>query len=167
MIVRVGLLDKSDNYISRLANYQNVHSNEAVQFEIYLFTEEQMASLRQNPYVYSVSSTVLVLRKSFKEIFYKEYMEGAYPKAILKKYGFDTTMLGKNRIDSIVYHIKKEYAKYGGFYEGRRPANRHETACATEQTTEEELKSLRHEVEYLRQEVDFLKKISVIRKPRK
>ena len=42
MIVRVGLLDKSDNYISRLANYQNVHSNEAVQFEIYLFTEEQM-----------------------------------------------------------------------------------------------------------------------------
>lgn len=72
-----------------------------------LFTEEQMASLRQNPYVYSVSSTVLVLRKSFKEIFYKEYMEGAYPKAILKKYGFDTTMLGKNRIDSIVYHIKK------------------------------------------------------------
>lgn len=23
MIVRVGLLDKSDNYISRLANYQN------------------------------------------------------------------------------------------------------------------------------------------------
>ena len=42
MIVRVGLLDKSDNYISRLANYQNVHSNEAVQFEIYLFTEEQI-----------------------------------------------------------------------------------------------------------------------------
>ena len=42
MIVRVGLLDKSDDYISRLANYQNVHSNEAVQFEIYLFTEEQM-----------------------------------------------------------------------------------------------------------------------------
>ena len=32
-------------------------------------------------------------------------------------------MLGKNRIDSIAYHhIKKEYAKYGGFYEGRRPA---------------------------------------------
>lgn len=26
MIVRVGLLDKSDDYISRLANYQNVHS---------------------------------------------------------------------------------------------------------------------------------------------
>lgn len=42
MIVRVGLLDKSENYIARLANYQSVHSNDAVQFEIYLFTEEQM-----------------------------------------------------------------------------------------------------------------------------
>lgn len=42
MIVRVGLLDRSENYISRLANYQSAHANETVQFEIYLFTEEQM-----------------------------------------------------------------------------------------------------------------------------
>ena len=34
-----------------------------------LFTEEQIAALRQNPYVYSVSRSTLVLRKSFKEIF--------------------------------------------------------------------------------------------------
>ena len=45
MIVRVGLLDKSENYIARLANYQSVHASETVQFEIYLFTKEQM--LRQ------------------------------------------------------------------------------------------------------------------------
>lgn len=45
MIVRVGLLDKSENYIARLANYQSVHASEIVQFGIYLFTNEQM--LRQ------------------------------------------------------------------------------------------------------------------------
>lgn len=39
MIVRVGLLDKSENYIARLANYQSVHASEIVQFEIYLFYE--------------------------------------------------------------------------------------------------------------------------------
>ena len=44
-----------------------------------LFTEEQIAALRQNPYVYSVSRSTLVLRKSFKEIFYTEYMKGVYP----------------------------------------------------------------------------------------
>ena len=44
------------------------------------FTEEQIESLRQNPYVYSVSAIVLVLRKEFKEIFYAEYKEGALPR---------------------------------------------------------------------------------------
>ena len=52
-----------------------------------LFTEEQIAALRQNPYVYSVSRSTLVLRKSFKEIFYTEYMEGVYPKDIFKNTG--------------------------------------------------------------------------------
>lgn len=41
MIVRVGLLDKKESYIARLANYYSAHTNETVQFEIYLFTEEE------------------------------------------------------------------------------------------------------------------------------
>ena len=86
-----------------------------------LFTEEQIAALRQNPYVYSVSRSTLVLRKSFKEIFYTEYMKGVYPKDIFKKYGFDPAVLGERRIGGALQHIKEEYAKYGCFYEGRRP----------------------------------------------
>ena len=97
------------------------------------FTEEQIESLRQNPYVYSVSAIVLVLRKEFKEIFYAEYKEGALPREILRKYGFDPSILGKGRISSIARNIKKEYAKYGGFYEGRRPADRSEAAKAAGQ----------------------------------
>ena len=126
-----------------------------------IFTEEQIAVLRQNPYVYSVSRSTIVLRKSFKELFYTEYMEGAYPKDIFKKYGFDTAVLGRKRIDGTLQHIKEEYAKYGCFYEGRRPANR--TGSAAKTKPEDEIKSLRHEVEYLRQEVEYLKKISAIR----
>lgn len=126
-----------------------------------LFTEEQIAALRQNPYVYSVSRSTLVLRKSFKEIFYTEYLEGAYPKDIFKKYGFDVTVLGKKRIDGTLQHIKEEYAKYGCFYEGRRPADRSSTVAKTK--PEDDIKSLRHEVEYLRQEVEYLKKISAIK----
>ena len=41
MIVRVGFLDKDENYIARLANYYSAHANETVQFEIYLFTKEE------------------------------------------------------------------------------------------------------------------------------
>lgn len=83
------------------------------------FTNEQIESLRQNPHVLSVSAAVLVFRKEFKERFYAEYMEGAFPRDILKKYGIDPSILGKYRITSIARHIKNEYAKYGGFYEGR------------------------------------------------
>ena len=86
-----------------------------------LFTEEQIAALRQNPYVYSVSRSTLVLRKSFKEIFYTEYMEGVYPKDVFKKYGFDPAVLGERRIGGALQHIKEEYAKYGCFYESRDP----------------------------------------------
>lgn len=113
-----------------------------------LFTEEQIAALRQNPYVYSVSRSTLVLRKSFKEIFYTEYMEGVYPKDIFKKYGFDPAVLGEKRIGGALQHIKEEYAKYGCFYEGRRPADRSDTAVKVK--PEDDIKALRHEVEYLR-----------------
>ena len=125
------------------------------------FTEEQIEALRQNPYVYSVSRSNLVLRKSFKEIFYTEYMEGAYPKDIFKKYGFDPAVLGEMRIGGITQHIKKEYAKYGCFYEGRRPSDRFGSAAKPK--PEDDIKALRHEVEYLRQEVEYLKKISAIK----
>ena len=70
-----------------------------------LFTEEQIAFLRQNPYVYSVSRSTLVLRKSFKEIFYTEYMDGVYLKDIFKKYGFDPAVLGKRRIEIGRAHV--------------------------------------------------------------
>ena len=132
------------------------------------FTEEQIESLRQNPYVYSVSAIVLVLRKEFKEIFYAEYKEGALPREILRKYGFDPSILGKGRISSIARNIKKEYAKYGGFYEGRRPADRSEAAKAAGQNSpEEELRSIRHELEYMRQEMEYLKKNSAVRTSKK
>lgn len=39
MIIRVGFLDKDENYISRLANYDSAHPSETVQYEVHLFTD--------------------------------------------------------------------------------------------------------------------------------
>ena len=88
-------------------------------------------------------------------------MEGVYPKDIFKKHGFDPAVLGERRIGGALQHIKEEYAKYGCFYEGRRPADRSDTAAKVK--PEDDIKALRHEVEYLRQEVEYLKKISAIK----
>ncbi len=73
------------------------------------FTEEQMASLRQNPYVYSVTQGTLTLTKEFKEIFYAEYQRGILPRNILEQHGFDLNALGTHRIWSISQHIRDEY----------------------------------------------------------
>ena len=129
------------------------------------FTEEELADLRNNPCVYSVSRSTLVLTKSFKEIFYTEYMEGATSKEIFVKYGFDPDVLGRKRVDGARQHIMEEYAKYGGFYEGKRPSSQTET---TEETgPEAQLKFLTHRVEYLEQQIEFLKKLSSIRNTKK
>ena len=91
-----------------------------------LFTEEQLAVLRQNPYVYSVSPGRLSLTKNFKEIFFSEYRQGISPRMILENHGFDIKVLGERRVWSISLHIRKEYEKYGEFHEGnpgRKPLN--------------------------------------------
>ena len=126
-----------------------------------VFTEEQMAALRRNPYVYRVTPTVLSLRKSFKEIFYREYMEGTRPEAIFEKYGFDTDALGMTRIAGIAKRIKEEYAKCDESYEGRRPKETIRTDRANlSEAQKEELKQLQQKVEYLEREFEYLKRFS-------
>lgn len=133
-----------------------------------LFTEEQLQLLRQNPYVYSVTSARLQLTKEFKEIFLSLYNEGESPREILVSHGFDIDVIGERRIWSISQHIRSEYQKYGELREGYGPRNTEQTSRPDQPATEEdELKQLKHEVDYLRQEVDFLKKIFSIKNTRK
>ena len=135
-----------------------------------LFTEEQIATLRQNPYVYSVTPATLALTKEFKEVFYTEYQNGAMPRKILEDHGFDITILGERRVWSISYHIRDEYAKYGEFHEGfrgRRPQSDITAADRQPLSEQDQLKQLQHEIDYLKQEMEFLKKISSIRNTRK
>ena len=91
-----------------------------------LFTEEQQQLLRQNPYIYSVTDTRIVLTKEFKEIFMAAYKAGEAPRKILENHGFDINIIGERRIWSISQRIRTEYHKYGEFHEGycsRRTSN--------------------------------------------
>lgn len=74
-----------------------------------LFTEDQIAALRQNPYVYSVTPATLALTKEFEEVFYTEYQNGTSPRKILEDHGFDISVLGERRAWSISQHIREEY----------------------------------------------------------
>ena len=134
-----------------------------------LFTEEQISILRQNPYVYSVSPSVLALTKEFKEIFCAQYQEGKSPRTILEDHGFSIDIIGERRVWGISQHIRSEYLKYGEFhqgYQGRK--QRHSSDIPVQLSSDaDRLSQLQHEVNYLKQEVEFLKKISSIRTTRK
>lgn len=126
------------------------------------FTPEQQQQLRNNPYTIRVTADVLSLSKEFKEIFHKEDLEGNLPRDILQKYGYPAEMLGRERIWGITHCIRRQFEETGKFRDIRNPG-----APQAEETSEEKIKRLEHQVNYLAQEVEFLKKISSIRTTRK
>lgn len=135
-----------------------------------LLTEEQVETLRQNPYVFSVMPTRISFTKEFKEIFYREYMNGYTPRQIFERHGFDTSILGKGRMHSMGVNIRKEYNQYGGFHQGNiRSCRKSGTIPSHEppQTQEDQIKQMQQELSYLKQEMEFLKKIIAIRNIRK
>ena len=126
------------------------------------FTSEQQQLLRNNPYTVRVTEDVLYLSKEFKELFYKEYLTGAIPRDILKKYGYPSAVLGKQRIWGISHTIRQQYEKTGEFRDACTP-----NSSVTASSPEDKIRQLEHQVNYLTQEVEFLKKISSIRNTRK
>ncbi len=121
-----------------------------------VFTDQEMEMLRVNQYTYAVTPRILSFTKEFKELFWKEYQDGAIPRQIL----------GKKRIWGIAHVIKKQYYSPEGLHEGPLP-KAGQASAADCKTTEEQVKQLQGEVKYLRQEIEFLKKISSVRTTRK
>ena len=128
------------------------------------YTEEQIALLSKNPYVKSITRRRLTLTKEFKAQFMSAYNLGKKPGVIFAEHGFDTQILGAERIREHSRNIRNEYA---GRPAGKARCKAYQENPARTESTSDELKQLRNEVSYLRQEVDFLKKISSIRITRK
>lgn len=130
-----------------------------------MFTAEEVQLLRNNPYTFNVTSNSLYFTKAFKELFYKEYSEGAKPRQILEKYGYPADILGERRVWGIGYSIRKEMDSSKGLCEEGITNSTHRQT--TDIPLEKSIDQLRNEVEYLKQEVEFLKKISSIKTTRK
>lgn len=133
-----------------------------------LFTDEQIALLKQNPYVYAVSAARLSLTVTFKEIFYAAYLKGDSPSQILESHGFDLSIIGKRRVWNISQHIREEYARFGCFSQGYTERRNSITNPPKKPLSmNEQLKQLQGELTYIKQEMEFLKKISMLRTSRK
>lgn len=117
------------------------------------FTEEQIAELKKNPNVKNVSEKAITHTEEFREYFVNEYKKGKAPSEILRKAGFRTEVLGKERVRNISKNFRKMAEREDGFADKRkggsgRPRTR-------DLTPEEEIARFKHKVKYLEQENDF------------
>lgn len=122
------------------------------------FTEEEMEILRQHPAVRSVNSYILQFTPEFKMWFYREHQSGKTTPRILTDAGFDLSMLGKRRVQSIRTHIvqwfESECAPCPGKDNRSISASAYELAAANEK-----IDRLERQLKHTTQELEFVKKI--------
>lgn len=74
-----------------------------------VFTAEQLAALRNNPYVESATSRRITYTTEFKKRFIEEYRKGKRPGRIFSEAGFDVNTLGNKRIERASDRWRREY----------------------------------------------------------
>ena len=123
------------------------------------FTKEEMATLKQSPYVASVSTTRVKFTPEFKRMAYQEITNGKTVRTVLKESGIDPDILGDSRVWALAQNLRKDAEREEGFEDLRYKNSRSSKPEAKAPTMEERIAQLEHELAYTRQEVEFLKKI--------
>ena len=122
------------------------------------FSKREIEILRMNPFVKSVTVNSISFTEEFKELAYEEKSRGITMPEILRKNGIDPEILGTKRIENFNYLLNKKAIQSRGFTDQRRE-NYHRPAKTGEETVDQRIQQLEHELAYTRQEVEFLKKL--------
>lgn len=124
------------------------------------FSEEQIKALEKNPYVERTSEKAITYSEEFKKKYYEELQNGKSPSTIFRECGFDTKVLGRERVKNFTKRIKKQAGRVEQFQDMRsentgRPRIK-------ERSMEEELEYLKHKIEFQNQQIEALKKINFV-----
>lgn len=122
------------------------------------FSEKEIASFRDSPYVKSVSANKISFTVTFKEEFWERYEKGEQAKAILQSLGLDTGALGETRIRGIINHTKEQVDSGVGFTDGYNWHDKNQPANP-DLPVAKRLLRIEHELAYTKQELEFIKKI--------
>lgn len=126
-----------------------------------IFTESDIIILRSNKYVKNVSNKSITYNNEFKLHFIAEYEKGVMPSVIFKEAGFDTEMLGKERIKTASFRWRRAYKENDvmGLEDTRRLNSGRPRS--KEHSLEEIVEKQKAEIEYLKAEVELLKKLEL------
>ena len=120
---------------------------------------EELAELRDSPYVASIIAGRINFTPEFKREAYRLLMEGRTMRSIFEEHGIDPGILGDKRIWSFTHKLRTNADRDEGFADLRRNNTRKPAGQTREQTLAARVEQLEHELAYTRQEVEFLKKI--------
>jgi len=126
-----------------------------------VFTPEELAILKANPYTKSLTEKNISFTLEFKQKFLEQLNQNLSPSTIAKNLGYDPELLGTSRIFGIAYHIREEAKSPMGLHEGRKvlaPSDISSEKFASLPQSRA-MEKMQVELNYLKQEVEFIKKI--------
>ena len=136
------------------------------------FTVEQMECLVSNPFTYKVTVYRISFTLEFKNLFLARYESGEAVKDIFTSLGYDTAMIGDNRMYSFAKRLADQ-AEAGEMPTEEPPKAKREKPVNVDYNTmpaQQSVAAMQREITYLRQQIEFLKKITELdngRKPSK
>ena len=120
---------------------------------------EELAELRDSPYVASIIAGRINFTPQFKREAYRLLMEGRSMRSIFEEHGIAPEILGDKRIWAFAHKLRTNADRDEGFADLRKNNSRKPSSQTQEQTLAARVEQLEHELAYTRQEVEFLKKI--------
>ncbi len=128
------------------------------------FTPEELKHLQANPYTLRVTADSISYTLAFKEAFWALSLQGYTGTAAFRKLGYNTEVLGFERIHNTTKRIRREARSPEGFHEGARGGvrisgggnNQTEGASAP---SDEAARRMKREILCLQQQMAFLKKV--------
>lgn len=125
------------------------------------FTESEQKLLKRNPYTYQVTAQEIHFTAEFKQAFWDLYRSGTSPVLVIRQLGYDTDLLGKERIRGIRTAVQRQALSPEGFRTGYKPyRKRRRPESIDALPPDQTLKRMQSEITYLRQEMEFLKNLS-------
>jgi len=128
---------------------------------IKLFTEKEIASLSNNPYIKNISAEAITYTDEFKRIFIAESEKGKPSRVIFEEHGFAVAIIGMTRVRQARNRWKSSYRSKGvlGLDDARksnsgRPSDK-------ERSLEEKYEQLKLQNNYLKAENELFKKIDL------
>jgi len=124
------------------------------------FTPEEIRHLSANPYTQHVTESTITYTLAFKEAFWQLSLEGYTGPAAFRKLGYNTEVLGFDRVHNTTKRLRKASQTVEGFHGNRPGGVRIESEPDHEEIISGEAgRRMQREIVRLQQQMAFLKKV--------